>query len=101
VRLYHRTPASGLVLAGGFRDPEAGRLIGGLMLTGVWLSDQPLDGNEGTKGDALLEVIFPAGTALDDYEVAEDGKPYREWCVPAAMVNELAAVRLLPDPGAV
>jgi hypothetical protein len=27
----------------------------------------------------------------------EDGMPYREWCVPAARLNERATVRLLTE----
>ena len=62
----------------------------------MWLSDQPLDVNEGAKGEDLLEVTFPDDVALDDFEVIEDLKPYREWCVPAALINERAAIRLIP-----
>ena len=32
---------------------------------------------------------------LADYEVIEDGKPYREWCAPAELVNGNAVVVLL------
>jgi hypothetical protein len=75
MRLFHRSPASGQILARGFRDATLGYPVGGLMLTGVWLSDQPLDGNEGAKGTELLEVTFPNDVDLRDFEVVEDGKP--------------------------
>jgi hypothetical protein len=29
--------------------------------------------------------------------VAEDGKPYREWCVPAVVINARAVVTLMTD----
>ena len=29
------------------------------------------------------------------YELVEDGKPYREWCIPAEIINRHGAVRLL------
>jgi hypothetical protein len=64
-------------------------------LTGVWLADSPLDGNEGTKGGQVLRVEFPPDVDLDDYELIEELKPYREWCVPAALINELATVTLI------
>ena len=32
---------------------------------------------------------------LADYEVIEDGKPYREWCAPAELVNRNGTVTLL------
>jgi hypothetical protein len=98
-RYYHRTPAAPAILSGGFRDAEGTYMLG-ITLRGVWLSDVPLDGNEGAKGGELLEVILPDDLDLSDYEVIEDGKPYRKWCAPAAMLNGSALVRLLADdPG--
>ena len=35
--------------------------------------------------------------AVVDWEIVEDGKPYREWCVPAALINTHAAVTLMSD----
>lgn len=66
----------------------------------MWLSDVPLDANEGAFGDALLAVRFAAGdlAELTNYEWLEDGKPYREWLVPAALVNGRATVRVASDP---
>ena len=51
--------------------------------------------NEGAIGDELLEVILPSEINIADWELIEDGKPYREWCVPAALLNERATARLL------
>ena len=31
-----------------------------------------------------------------EWELPEEGKPYREWCIPAAIVNQ-GKVRLLTD----
>ncbi|WP_064423118.1 hypothetical protein [Mycobacterium sp. GA-1285] len=66
----------------------------GLELTGVWLGDRPMDINEGAKGDEVLRVEFGDDVDLDEFEVIEDGKPYREWCVPAALINAQATVTL-------
>lgn len=63
----------------------------------MFLSDVPVDGNEGATGDELLEVLLPDGTDLSEYEIVEDGKPWREWCVPAALLNRAATVRVAPD----
>ena len=46
------------------------------------------------------EVLFRITTALteaefDDYEVKEEGKPYREWLLPAALLNTHCSVRQL------
>jgi hypothetical protein len=96
MRLFHRTSAenAALIMSNGFRDAsgdygtsdESGKPI---LWTGVWLSDVPLDSNEGLDGDTMLEVIFDdvAESILDDFEWVEEGKPYREWLVPAAALK--------------
>lgn len=86
-RYFHRTPAADAILAGGFRDATGSYLLEDMTLTGVFISDRPLDENEGAKGDHLLVVELPAGVDLDDYELVEDGKAYREWCVPAELLK--------------
>ena len=97
MRLYHRTPAGQAILAGGFRDATGSYMLVGLELTGVWLSNVPLDSNEGAKGDDLLEVTFPDGSDLSEFEIVQDGWGYREWCVPAALINATATVRMLTE----
>ena len=66
-------------------------------LTGVWLGDSPMDVNEGATGDQVLRVEFPDDVDLGDFEFVEDHKPYREWCVPAALINSRASVTLMSD----
>ena len=39
-------------------------------------------------------------TALERYELIEDEKPYREWCLPAALVNAHGTVRVVDDDDA-
>jgi hypothetical protein len=56
--------------------------------TGVWVSDRPLDANEGAQGDVVLLVDIPE-EVFAKYEWVEDGKPYREALVPAEILNEL------------
>ena len=53
---YHRTNAAESILKEGFRDNNG--LVGALYLgiEGVFLSNVPLDCNEGAKGNQLLEV---------------------------------------------
>jgi hypothetical protein len=87
---YHRTAKARAILARGFRDGTT--YIGGLKLTGVFLSDQPVDSNEGAKGEQLLAVALPMDVDLGDFELIEEGKPYREWCVPAELLNQRAMV---------
>lgn len=96
LRYFHRTSAHAAIAADGFRD-ATDRYMADREFSGVWLSDTPLDRNEGAHGDALLAVDLPAAVAatLDVYEWVEDGKPYREWLVPAALLNDHAQVELL------
>jgi hypothetical protein len=86
--LYHRTNAAAAILSEGFRD-GGGTFLTTEWWTGVWLSNVPLDGNEGADGDTLLRLELPE-QMIADYEVIEDGKPYREWLVPARLINEKA-----------
>jgi hypothetical protein len=63
---------------------------------GVFLSDKPLDDNEGAGGDHVLEVTLPDDCCdLSYYELVEEGKPYREWCIPAEIINLPAAIQLV------
>jgi hypothetical protein len=92
---YHRTNAAEALLRDGFLDKNGlcGAYHAGI--EGVFLSDVPLDCNDGAKGDQLLEIALPSLHDISDYELIEDGKPYREWCVPAEILNRYARTRLL------
>ena len=62
--------------------------------SGVWVSDRPLDNSEGASGEALLQIDI-AEDRLRAFEWIEEGKPFREWLVPAAVLNDPGTVRLL------
>jgi hypothetical protein len=105
MRLYHRTTAeaAATILGTGFVDREgyygheddAGEPV---RLCGVWVSDVPLDANEGAKGDTLLVVNLRMPlSSLADYELIEAGKTYREWCIPAAVLNQMASIAIVTD----
>lgn len=85
MRVYHSTPVAETILKEGFRD-NVGFYMLSVPVTGVWLSDTPLSCNEGAKGDVVLRLEIPE-EALLSFEVIEEGKPYREFCVPANVVN--------------
>ena len=94
---YHTTDA-----VGGDRRPRIPRRhrvirFANLELTGVWLGDSPMDINEGATGDHVLRVEFPDDVDLGDFELVEEHKPYREWCVPAELINALASVTKMSD----
>lgn len=64
----------------------------------VWLSNVPLDPGEGAEGDMLLEVALALSYKdLGDYEWIEEGKPNREWLVPARLINQHATIRVVEE----
>ena len=86
MRCYHRTSHAGAILAKGFRDTN-GTYGTGELRSGVFLSNKPLDSNEGAKGNVVLVLDIPV-SVLKPHEWIEEGKPYREFQVPAKVVNK-------------
>lgn len=89
MRLYHRTreERASSILKDGFKD-GSGYYDSSQIFRGVWFSDRPLEINDGVTGDALIAVDLPIQDAdLADFEWIEEGKPYREWLVPAELIN--------------
>jgi len=89
IRLFHRTSeqAATKIVAEGFRDAiRAG------YPSGVFLSTYPLDCNEGAKGTVLFEVLLEASVEemFYKYELLEAEKPYREFILPASILNDHA-----------
>jgi hypothetical protein len=85
MHLVHRTRAGLEILRGGFRDGH-GTYLTDSERVGVWLSDVPLDVGQGAIGDSLLVVNMPE-RRIRRYEWVEEGKPYREFLIPASVVN--------------
>jgi hypothetical protein len=96
-RYFHRTSAAaaGAIRLGGFQD-GTGHYLTENLHTGVWLSDRPLDGNEGADGDVLLAIDAPP-MAIDPFEWVEEGKTFREFLVPAAILNRCAMVTTVEE----
>ena len=70
--------------------------------SGVWVSDGPLDGYDfgNQSASVLLEIDWPRPESeLGDYESSEEGKPYREWLIPALVLNAHARIRKVSDEG--
>jgi hypothetical protein len=93
--LYHRTPAAHAILTEGFRDAE-GSYMTSELFRGVWFADRPVSACEGAKGDTVLAVDIP-DEVLHDYEWIEEGKPYREWLIPAVLANQYGPPQQLSD----
>jgi hypothetical protein len=92
--LFHvtRLKSAANILRDGFIDSRDTYMTD-QYFTGVWLSDRPLDANEGASGDTVLAVTFSVPlSALAQYEWIEEGKTHREWLVPAAVIRQLASV---------
>jgi hypothetical protein len=70
--VYHLTFAANAILTDGFRDAGGGYLTANVH-RGVWVSDVPLDVNEGVVGDRLLAVDVPE-TVIAAFEWVEDDK---------------------------
>jgi hypothetical protein len=65
--------------------------------SGVWVSDRPLDANEGAEGEVLLAIDGLGEHEVEPFEWIEEGKEYREFLVPADVLNERGACRVLED----
>jgi hypothetical protein len=94
--LWHRTEAASatVIMKIGFQD-GCGSYGTTRESSGVFLSDRPLDENEGACGDALLRVSLDcAEDEIGDFEWVEEDKPYREWQIPASFVNARSKVVL-------
>ena len=96
MKLYHTTTLerAGIIKSGGFRDAEGSY---GLMyedrtpyyIRGVFFSDTPLDCNDGLPSDVSeVFVLEIPDDVIEPYELIEEGKGYREWCIPARLVNK-------------
>jgi hypothetical protein len=95
VTLHHRTgeDVAKRVVANGFNDDD-GYYLTNNHHSGVWFSDQVLDANEGAFGDTIIRI------RLDELEIApfewiEEGRAYREWLIPAQVVNESGSVEIV------
>ncbi len=102
MRLYHGTTLAnaGLVASNGFQDVTSnfGLYSGAsgepVNTTGVFFSDLVLDENEGICSETYFVLEIP-DEHLASYEWMEEGKGYREWCIPAALANSFFANRTI------
>jgi len=91
------TEEANRILTVGFED-KTGAYLTDQKRTGVFVSDRPLDCNEGVPlaATVLLEIRLAISEAdIAVYEWVEEGKSYREWQLPAALLNSYASVRLV------
>src|SRR5262249_10249081 len=97
-KLYHRTNrvAARRIMRHGFKD-STNYYMRHPMHTGAWLSSVPLDFQQGASGDVLLLVDTDlTENELARYEwVTEKEKGYREWQLPAALINPRMKVTIV------
>ena len=102
MRLYHGTTLGNaeLVASNGFQDSTSNFGLYSaassepINTTGVFFSDLVLDENEGICSEAYLVLEIP-DEHLASYEWMEEGKGYREWCIPAALANSFFTNRTI------
>lgn len=90
---YHRTNSDNAraIMNSGFRN-GSGYFLSNRIWTGVWLSSIPVDSEPGSEKDALLMVKLDIDEPeLSRWEWAAEGRSYREWLLPAAIINRSAA----------
>ena len=89
MKLYHNTTDNAVdaILTTGFRD-TTGKYLTEIEWSGVWFSNYPLGPGEGCKGNKLLVVELPiSDSELSKYEWVDDASPYREFLIPAGIIN--------------
>jgi hypothetical protein len=88
MKIYHVTILSNAkaIMKDGFRDPP----VSNAQLCGVWFSDKPCwDGGYCETvplGHSVVAVTLLRQT-IDRFAVNYDGATYREWCIPAHVIN--------------
>jgi putative transposase len=64
-------------------------------IAGVFVSNVPLDASEGAKGTDLIRILLTVSESeIDRFEIKNDETTYREWCVPAELLNTKATLAL-------
>jgi len=102
MRLYHGTTLANAeqVASNGFQDVTSNfglysaASLEPVNTTGVFFSDLVLDENEGICSESYFVLEIP-DQDLVSYEWMEEGKGYREWCVPAALANSFFTNRTI------
>jgi hypothetical protein len=100
IRVYHRTndAAAAKIDSGGFHDADNDGYP-----NGVWVSTYPFEGGFSKQRPStgpifLIELEgIPRERMFHDFEVIETGKPYREFIIPAALLNTFSRRRLTQD----
>ena len=94
---YHRTNTDNAraIVDSGFKN-SSGYFMNNRIWTGVWLSSIPVESEPGSADDALLLVKLDIdGRELSRWEWSAEGGSYREWLLPANIINRCATVKIV------
>ena len=95
MNLYHRTYVVAAIVGDGFRLGE------GLLDVhrSVWVYDEPLDEQEGALGNVVLAISGVPEAAVADFEWRHPDRTrsFREFLVPADVLNRFPIVGIYPD----
>ena len=95
MKLYHPTLHSVEILRDGFGE-RSGTYLTETDYSGVWMFDRIVDKRlGGGHGAVMLELEIPEAVALP-FETLGD-LPYRQFLMPAAILNLYGPPRVLPD----
>ncbi|NQV44263.1 MAG: hypothetical protein HQ501_05130 [Rhodospirillales bacterium] len=87
---YHSTDGESAeqILLGGFRDSTGNYMLANTVVTGIFVANIPLGVQDGAAGDVTLKIStqLPIDT-FSEFELVEEMKPFREWCIPADRIN--------------
>ena len=86
MRFFHITSTANAeaILKEGFRDGP-GHYLTDQEWTGVWVSTEPFDAYD-ADAKTLVTIEIPEDV-ISEFEWVEEGKPIREWLIPAALLN--------------
>jgi hypothetical protein len=96
--LYHRTYSAEAIIRDGFRD-GGHNLLTLDVHDGVWVYDEPLDEQQGALGNVVLVISGVPEAAVVEFEWSHAGHPqsFREFLVPADLLNRFPIVGVYPD----
>jgi hypothetical protein len=101
MQVYHSTTRefAECISEEGFPDVTAGPLTRAPG-SGVWVTERPIMSGDGLgRIDAWFEISIDE-PLLEPFEWAEKGSAFRQWVVPADMLNEHGLVRHLDETDA-
>ncbi len=93
--LYHRTTAENAraIIESGFKN-SVGYFLNNRIWSGVWLSARPLD-SDGEDDNLLIIRLDIPEQQLARWEWTAEGQSYREWLMPAELINGVMTVALV------